>query len=100
MGQGIALGVEGGSEYQGQIIKGLSDGQVLLIGTDGLWETRNESGEMFGKERLKALIKRYAHLSSNQIIPSIIDELQAFRKSFKQDDDITLVVIKIDELGL
>ena len=56
MGQGIALGVEGGSEYQGRTIKGLSDGQVLLIGTDGLWETRNESGEMFGKERLKALI--------------------------------------------
>jgi sigma-B regulation protein RsbU (phosphoserine phosphatase) len=97
MGKGIALGVDGGSEYQGQIIKGLSQGQVLLIGTDGLWETRNESGEMFGKERLKALIRQYAHLSAKQMITSIIDELQAFRKSVKQDDDITLVVIKIDE---
>jgi sigma-B regulation protein RsbU (phosphoserine phosphatase) len=97
MGKGIALGADGGSEYQGQIIKGLSQGQVLLIGTDGIWETRNESGEMFGKERLKALIRRYAHLSSKQMITSIIDELQAFRKSVKQDDDITLVVIKIDE---
>lgn len=97
MGKGIALGVDGGSEYQGQIIKGLSQGQVLLIGTDGLWETRNESGEMFGKERLKALIRRYAHLSSKQMITSIIDELQAFRISVKQDDDITLVVIKIDD---
>jgi sigma-B regulation protein RsbU (phosphoserine phosphatase) len=56
MGKGIALGVDGGSEYQGQIIKGLSQGQVLLIGTDGLWETRNESGEMFGKERGSMLI--------------------------------------------
>jgi sigma-B regulation protein RsbU (phosphoserine phosphatase) len=99
-GKGTALGVDGGSEYQGQIIKGLSQGQVLLIGTDGLWETRNESGEMFGKERLKALIRRYAHLSSKQMITSIIDELQAFRKSVKQDDDITLVVIKVDELEL
>jgi sigma-B regulation protein RsbU (phosphoserine phosphatase) len=98
MGKGIALGVDGGSEYQGQIIKGLSDRQVLLIGTDGLWETRNESGEMFGKERLKALIRRYAHLSSKQMITSIIDELQAFRKSVKQDDDITLAVIKIEDL--
>jgi sigma-B regulation protein RsbU (phosphoserine phosphatase) len=97
-GKGIALGVDGGSEYQGQIIKGLSQGQVLLIGTDGIWETRNESGEMFGKERLKALIRRYAHLSSKQMITSIIDELQAFRKSVKQDDDITLAVIKVDEL--
>jgi sigma-B regulation protein RsbU (phosphoserine phosphatase) len=97
MGQGVALGVDGGSEYQGQIIKGLSQGQVLLIGTDGIWETRNESGEMFGKERLRALIRRYAHLSSKKMITSIIDELQAFRKSAKQDDDITLAVIKVDE---
>ncbi len=96
MGQGVALGVDGGSEYQGQIIKGLSQGQVLLIGTDGIWETRNESGEMFGKERLRALIRRYAHLSSKKMITSIIDELQAFRKSAKQDDDITLAVIKVD----
>ena len=100
MGKGIALGVDGGSEYEGQFIKGLSQGQVLLIGTDGLWETRNELGEMFGKERLKALISQYAHLSSKQMIISIIDELKAFRKSVKQDDDITLVVIKVDEFGL
>jgi sigma-B regulation protein RsbU (phosphoserine phosphatase) len=96
-GTGMALGIDGGSEYQSQIIKGLSQGQVLLIGTDGIWETQNESGEMFGKERLKALIKRYAHLSSKKMITSIIDELQAFRKSAKQDDDITLAVIKVDE---
>ncbi len=97
MGQGVALGVDGGSEYHGQIIKGLSQGQVLLIGTDGIWETQNESGEMFGKDRLKALIRRYAHLSSKKMIASIIEELQAFRKSAKQDDDITLAVIKVDE---
>ena len=100
MGKGIALGVDGGSEYQGQIIKGFSQGQVLLIGTDGIWETRNESGEMFGKERLKALIRRFGHLSSKKMITSVIDELQAFRKSVKQNDDITLAVIKLDELGL
>jgi len=99
MGKGVALGVDGGSEYQGQIIKGFSQGQVLLIGTDGIWETQNESGEMFGKERLKALIRRYAHLSSKKMITSIIEELQAFRKSAKQDDDITLAVIKIDKLA-
>jgi len=98
MGNGIALGIDGGSEYQDQIIKGLSQGQVLLIGTDGIWETQNESGEMFGKERLMVFIRRYAHLSSKKMIASIIDELQAFRKSAKQDDDITLAVIKADEL--
>ena len=50
---------------------------------------------MFGKERLKALIKQNAHLSSIEMIASIIEGLLAFRKSIRQADDITLVVIKI-----
>ena len=96
-GKGIALGIDDGSEYHSQKIEGLSQGQVLLIGTDGLWETQSESGEMFGKKRLKSLIKQNAHLSSAEIITSIIEAIQAFRKSIRQADDITLVVIKIDK---
>jgi sigma-B regulation protein RsbU (phosphoserine phosphatase) len=89
-GKGIALGIDGGSEYHDQKIRELSQGQVILIGTDGLWETQNESGEMFGKKRLKALIKQNAHLTSAEMITSIIEGLQAFRKSIRQADDITL----------
>ena len=96
-GKGIALGIDGGSEYHSQKIEGLSQGQVLLIGTDGLWETQSESGEMFGKKRLKSLIKQNAHLSSAEIVTFIIEGIQAFRKSIRQADDITLVVIKIDK---
>ncbi len=35
-------------------------GQILLIGKDGIWETHNESGEMFGKKRLSTLIRENA----------------------------------------
>jgi sigma-B regulation protein RsbU (phosphoserine phosphatase) len=96
-GKGIALGVDSGSEYHGQTISGLSQGQVILIGTDGLWEIQNKSGEMFGKQRLKRLIKQNAHLPSDEIVAAIIEGLQSFNDSAKQADDITLVVIKIDE---
>ena len=96
-GKGIALGIDGGSEYHRRTIKGLSQGKLLLIGTDGLWETPSDSGEMFGKERLKVLIQQNAHLSSAEIVTLIIENLQAYRKSLRQTDDITLVVIKIDE---
>ena len=73
----------------------LSDGQILLIGTDGLWETHNKSGEMFGKNRLEAIIRQYAHTSADKILGSIIQAVQDFRASAKQEDDITLVVIKV-----
>ena len=95
----MALGVNGGYDYgEGGIID-LSDGQILLIGTDGLWETHNKSYEMFGKNRLEAIIRQYAQTPADTILKSIILAVQEFRASAKQEDDITLAVIKIAEKG-
>ncbi len=69
-----------------------------MIGTDGLWEAQNNSNEMFGKQRLKALIRQYQHLSSEELINSIIDSLKTFQGSVRQEDDITLVVVKVNGL--
>jgi len=95
-GRGMALGVDGGYVYREGGMIGLSDGQVLLIGTDGLWETHNKSGEMFGKNRLEAVIGRCARASADKIVGSIIQALQDFRASAKQEDDITCVIVKIN----
>jgi sigma-B regulation protein RsbU (phosphoserine phosphatase) len=94
-GKGVALGVDADVEYQENIQTGFSKGQILLIGTDGLWEAQNNSAEMFGKQRLKALIRQYQHLSSEELINSIIGSLKAFQGSVRQEDDITLVVVKV-----
>jgi sigma-B regulation protein RsbU (phosphoserine phosphatase) len=66
-------------------------GQVLLIGTDGLWETQSQSGEIFGKDRIKKLVKKHANASPDKILEAIISAL----KGMKQEDDVTLVVIKV-----
>ena len=73
----------------------LSRGQIIMIGTDGLWETQNKSGEMFGKERLKVLIREHAQSSAEEMLTSIIDSLKIFQGSVKQEDDVTLVVAKV-----
>jgi len=62
---------------------------------DGIWETHNESGEMFGKKRLAALIHENVSSTSEKILHSIIESLKAFRGSVKQEDDVTLAVVKI-----
>jgi sigma-B regulation protein RsbU (phosphoserine phosphatase) len=94
-GQGMAIGVKGEYVYREGGTIDLSEGQIFLIGTDGLWETHNESGEMFGKNRLKAIIRQNASISVDGILNTIIQAVQNFRASAKQDDDITLVVIKV-----
>jgi sigma-B regulation protein RsbU (phosphoserine phosphatase) len=96
-GYGMALGLDGKFKYRENVLTGLTMGQVLLIGTDGLWETQRESGEMFGKDRIKALIKKNANTSSDKIIEAIITTLKEFQGLMKQEDDVTLAVIKVSE---
>ena len=94
-GEGMALGVDAEYIYREGGSIGLSKGQIFLIGTDGLWETHNEAGEMFGKTRLEAIIRQKASNPSDTILRSIVQAVQEFRGAAKQDDDITLAVIKI-----
>lgn len=70
-------------------------GGVLLIGTDGIWEARNEQGEMFGKDRLRDTMKAHATKSADDIAQAIINDVVRFRDGSPQTDDITLVVLKI-----
>ena len=70
-------------------------GQVFVASTDGLWETVDPKGEMFGINRLRKLIRRYANLPATQISKRISIDLEAFRRGSKQSDDIAFVVIKV-----
>jgi len=69
-------------------------GSILLVGTDGIWETAAPSGEMFGKDRLRELMHTHRLKSSQQIGSEIISSLNQFRGSDRPLDDVTLVVIK------
>jgi sigma-B regulation protein RsbU (phosphoserine phosphatase) len=96
-GEGVALGVDPNGKYQENNINGLSKEQILVIGTDGVWEARNIKDELFGKERLMNIIRQHSDASANEIIKAIIDALKTFQGSAKQEDDITLAVIKFVE---
>lgn len=94
-GRGMAIGVDSSYHYQEGGLVELSEGQIIVIGTDGLWETHDEGGAMFGKDRLEAIIRERAQAPAERILASIIQAVQEFRGSAKQKDDITLAVIKV-----
>ncbi len=96
-GEGVALGIDGKIKYRENVKTELNRGQIIVIGTDGLWETQNKAGDMFGKERLKILIRENAQSSAAEILTAIIDSLNAFKGSEKREDDVTLVVAKVTE---
>lgn len=67
---------------------------VLVIGTDGIWETQNSEGAMFGKDNLIGVVRANAHLSAQDICKAIGERLAEFRGAARQKDDVTLVVVK------
>jgi sigma-B regulation protein RsbU (phosphoserine phosphatase) len=73
----------------------LASGDVVVIGTDGIWEAANQPGEMFGKERLKDVIKNHQKKTAQEIGQEIIKAVLDFCQPQHQEDDITVVVVKV-----
>jgi len=95
-GEGLPLGVFENSAYQVSQMP-VAAGQIFFIGTDGIWETRNARGEKFGKNAVKKVIRSRAHRSAKKIRNALVDELEKFRHNSRREDDVTMVVIKIEE---
>jgi len=93
-GQGVPLGFDDSIEYD-SFQRSIEPGQVIVIGTDGIWEMHNNTGEMFGKEALMKIIRNNHTASARQIVDTVIEALEQFRGDEEPEDDITLVVIKV-----
>jgi sigma-B regulation protein RsbU (phosphoserine phosphatase) len=96
----IPLGVLDDAQYEQYVHDGLRHGQVITIGTDGVWEARNEAGEQFGKQRLREAIRAAATGSAGQVSAAILDRLTAFRCKARPSDDITFIVVKLNALTI
>jgi sigma-B regulation protein RsbU (phosphoserine phosphatase) len=94
-GPGLALGIDENFIYRPNRKSGLKKGQVIAIGTDGIWEGRNPTGEMFGKSRFHEIIRRNSAFSASMILDAVFQAHARFTQGTRTEDDITLVVIKI-----
>jgi serine phosphatase RsbU (regulator of sigma subunit) len=93
-GEGLPLGVMEDAVYK-ESQKQINPGQIILIGTDGIKEAVNASGEMYGNERLLATLRKYTGQSAREILDRVFEGLNDFRHPLEPDDDETLVVIKV-----
>jgi phosphoserine phosphatase RsbU/P len=96
VGEGdLPLGVMDETEYIEQTYGPLRAGQVILVGTDGVWEMPDAKGQAFGKDRLREIIREFAGHSAQEISAAIQERLTRFRGETRQVDDVTYVVIKM-----
>ncbi len=93
-GDGLAIGIDGTYKFKEYHRSNFTSGQVLAIGTDGIWETENPQGEKFGRDRFRQAVRKYDKRSSTEIQEALMNDLSKFRQTAPQNDDITLAVVK------
>ncbi|NMC48454.1 MAG: PP2C family protein-serine/threonine phosphatase, partial [Desulfovibrio sp.] len=91
-GRGVPLGVVEDASYEDKSATGVPAGAMLVIGSDGIWETRGPDGEMFGKDRLRDIVRDKAAAGSKAVLEAVVQALDDFRGDCPQEDDVTLVV--------
>jgi sigma-B regulation protein RsbU (phosphoserine phosphatase) len=73
----------------------LDSGNILVFHSDGIAETANREGQLFGNERLRKLIEQQHHLSATEMADMVLREVDWFSQSAPLSDDRTLVVAKV-----
>jgi sigma-B regulation protein RsbU (phosphoserine phosphatase) len=97
-GEGLPLGISAKGVFHENAVHHLPAGTVIALGTDGIWEARGLEGAMFGKARFREVIRREADRPAKDILDAVYQELDRFSSGYKPEDDVTLVIVKIDDL--
>lgn len=72
----------------------MKENEIFVAYSDGLIEAQNEFGQFFGLERLKKILFKNSHLDAEKLCGRIVLSLENFVNDAKQNDDISLVVIR------
>ncbi len=93
---GPPAGVFDGIPFAESNVTGLKDGDVVVLGTDGIWETVDAQGVLFGMERFERIAKEHVARSAAEIADAVRRAVESHRGAGPQTDDVTLVVAKLD----
>jgi phosphoserine phosphatase RsbU/P len=74
----------------------LQAGDLLVFYTDGIVEARDSQRQLFGFERLEALVRDHGDLPPSELIDLVLQEIAAFMGDTPQHDDMTIVALRVE----
>jgi sigma-B regulation protein RsbU (phosphoserine phosphatase) len=92
-GQGIVLGIFEGITLSEQEID-LAPGDTLVFYTDGVTEAMDANHQLFGEERLQAIIAANPQASAADLLQTIATAVRTFTADTPPSDDLTLFIVK------
>ena len=101
---GLVLGlqIDDGQRFNKLLVEStvpLGRGDLFLFYTDGLTEAMDAVGECFGDERLAAVVQEHADMPFEELRERILREIDVFSGPVVQQDDMTLLLLKVDDIG-
>ncbi len=88
------IGIDPRSAYESKKVP-VESGDIILLYTDGLIETRNSQGIQFGYKNLVRCLISHHSLDAESIRNYLLEEVSGFQQDAEQFDDRSLVVVKI-----
>ena len=93
---GMVAGLFENRPYEQETVD-LNQDDLVVFYTDGIVESENSESEQFGERRLVELVKMNSFLTAEDIQSLILAEVSTWVGSGVQSDDITLVVVKVEQ---
>jgi sigma-B regulation protein RsbU (phosphoserine phosphatase) len=100
----VGLRVPGATEKFADLLEEqcveLKKGDVIVLYTDGITEAMNQNSDLFGDARLGRIIAEHGHLDAADLRERILREIEAFVGAADQHDDMTMILIKVEEAAV
>lgn len=93
-GSGLPIGLFAGHGYKERSVS-LADGDLIFFYTDGMVEVENESGDLFGADRLEALLVRTHDKGLDDLLAGVESAVKAFRGQSEPFDDATMMALRL-----
>jgi sigma-B regulation protein RsbU (phosphoserine phosphatase) len=92
---GLPVGLYPGHGYTEHQVE-LGGADLLFFYTDGMVEAENEAGEMFGSDRLEALLIAEHETGVDDLIERVERTVREFRGAAEPLDDATIMALRLD----
>jgi serine phosphatase RsbU (regulator of sigma subunit) len=73
----------------------IAPGDVFVLHSDGIYETRSADGRDYGLERLEDVVRMHGDGSAEELRDAILTDVARFRGKPEAADDVTIVVCRI-----
>src|SRR3954468_6884458 len=91
---GLPVGMLAGHGYKELEVQ-LAAGDLLFFYTDGCVEMENDLGDMFGSDRLEALVAKSGRSSADEVLTTVERAITTFRGGRDLFDDATMMVVRV-----